>query len=349
MESSERETFTVVYPFKWLHVPEKYDISAKGPYRPETVRAVSDEKGNAYLEIEGVYPEAAAKHMVWRCWFGLLCYSAMTYRPHDAELGIGEIRWLDTGVFEKDGVEEHVPMDMDVMRGIYKQTLGLDLADVDGFVTGHIPHYFPTGKKVKMTRQVLTFTLKQPSGDEVAEGLIKSVCDDRYYDHIDDKKLIAALQMVNLTRTNEHQLAQFVLIVSALEALMPDAVVSDETLKQIDRWEEEAKEKGIEELSNLTSLRKPNIALRFRMLADMYPPAWEAPNDVGQYQKQIKLAYRLRSELVHSGSCDEDKMTRVYPIVAELLHRVLTDRLRWQPYTRIPQEKSSSSEPEPKE
>lgn len=313
MEEIE-DGITVHFPFRWLHPPEPYDLEfSYQDGRPERIRSVSDERGEAYVEISRLPNWPVAEQMVYRCWFGLLCYSAMRHKPHEVHAAIAEVDWIDQ-----------------VRRPFLSQMFKDDLEGVDGIVVGRVPYVHRDRHVVRRKRLTLSIPRKATSGEGVAKELVDSCLHHRFYDLADDPKLIGALEMANLAFGESPKVAGFVLIVSALEALMPEGQISDAAMGQIGLWEAEAVKLGLTELTDLRALKHPDVGKRFRTLAKQFPPP-DVTNAKtrGTYNNQIVKAYDCRSKLVHQGSCDEDALTLAYPIAYSLLQRVLAHRLGW--------------------
>jgi len=75
--------------------------------------------------------------------------------------------------------------------------------------------------------------------------------------------------------------------------------------------------------NQLNYLRQPSISSRFIEFAEAHAPE----EDNATYSPTIKLAYTLRSRLMHTGSRDEEKLSRAFPEVYDLLRRALKLRL----------------------
>ena len=313
-EESGADSFTVHFPFKWLHPPGPADTTFEyKDDRPEQFHYVCNDAGEAFIEISRLPNRSYAEQMVYRCWFGLLCYSAMKHRAHEVEAGMAEIDWIN-----------------DVTRPLFSQIFKEDFTKVDGIVVGRVPYVYREPRNIKRVRWKLTLQTAREVEDSVAEDLVNSCINSRFFELAADRKLLGALEMANLVASEASKLSRFVLLVSALEALMPVAVVSEKVLDRITAWEAEAVAAELDELSDLRVLRYPNIAKRFRAMASDFPPAGaKTRKERRAYLEQVVTAYSCRSDLVHTGTCDEEAMARVYPTVYDLLKRVLADRLRW--------------------
>jgi len=312
------EHYVLHYPFKWLSGFEHDNFIGEWPSEPEfKFELKKTVHGDSEIVLGGLPNRPFAEGCVFRCWFALMCFSFLHHRPCKAELALSEPEYVDPR-----------------LKGVLGQLFNSDFSEVDSKVLGMVPYVRGSGERVKRLKITISGTVKRDAVD-VAQEIQRWMWHPQFFELINDSKLRLALDLANLIGFEAPKQAKFILIISAVEALLPESEFSPEVQIVIKDWQttlrskikrtpipEEAKELQLL-LDKTAFLQSPSISARFKSFASAHSPTEPNPD----YLKLVSRAYTLRSDLVHKGWCDEDQMHQVYPVVYDLLRRAVKARL----------------------
>lgn len=310
--------YVLHFPFKWLHGQKHEDFVGVSAFEPEfEVELIKTDVGDSEIVVKGLPNRPFAEACVFRCWFALMCVSTLHHRPCEAELALAEAEFLDPA-----------------LKKVIGEFFGVDYSEFDSRVIGTVPYVRASDERVK--RHKVTIGLRPKQEDiNLGEELLKWMWHPLYFELVNDHKLRLALDLANLVGYDAPKQARFILIVSAIETLLPDDSFPEDILRLVREWQAELNRRANEStnaqykanvqklLNNTSSLRSPSISSRFKAFAREYPPETVTID----YESLVNTAYNLRSKMVHQGDCDEEELTRVYPVVYQLLQRALQRRL----------------------
>lgn len=313
------EHYVLHFPFKWLNCAEHDSFVGVSKLEPDfEIELIKTDAGDSEIVVKGLPNRPFAEGCVIRCWFALMCVSTLHHRPCEAALALAEPEFLDPA-----------------SKKVIGDFLGVDYSDYDSRVIGTVPYVRGSDERVIRHNMTLSLIPKREDVD-IGEELLKWMWHPRFFELVNNRKLRLALDLANLVGYDAPKQARFILIMSAIEALLPDDVFPEDVLCLVSDWQTELKGKvsgstdpqykdDVQRLLDKTSfLRSPSISSRLKTFAAGHPPE----NVTSDYVKLVARAYELRSNLVHKGDCDEEALTLVYPVAYGLLHRAIRRHLR---------------------
>lgn len=320
------QSYVLHFPFKWLHEFETEDFEGVSELEPDVrFQLKKTVHGDSEIILSKLPNRPFAESCIYRCWFALMCFSILHYRPCAAELSLVE-------------PEPIQPESKEILGQLFNS----DLSEMDSKVIGAVAYIRSSTQRVKRLKMTITGTVK---GDtvNVATELMKWIWHPRFHELINDKKLRLAMELSNLVGHEAPKEARFILIMSALESLLPESQHPQFVQDKIAEWKAELKvaksematkeeREYLQQLIDKTAfLGSPSITSRLTSFA----AAHQTTEDDRDFVKKVKQAYSLRSNLVHQGECDSELLSLVYPSVYKLLFRAIKVKLTEEKNRRI--------------
>lgn len=310
------EGYFLHFPFQWAGNIDHDGFEGRAPadagIRLQLKKALH---GESEIVLSGLPDLAFAEACLNRCWFALLCVSALRRCSVKAELGMVTPQ----------------PFTTEVRTGCNPGPASW-ASGANRIVQAGIPFIAKSSDRVARVGGSATVTFGPA---RIGEDLLSWMWHVDFAELAGNGKLCLALELANLAGYEAPIAAKFVLTMSAIEALLPEEGFPESVRAIVAGWQEALEEQiqseddpGAKEQLQLlfnqtTWLTQPSISSRFRKFANRLPPEGASQD----YDKVVKSAYRLRSDLVHKGFRDDEQLSRAYPVVDELLRRAIRAEL----------------------
>jgi hypothetical protein len=273
------------------------------------------------IKVQGFSSEQAAKAYIHRIWAGLMWLLLNRDVAPGFVLEVQAVTYPDDPLIAAENLSP---------------SFGVSLVDpVDGLIDGSQPAVYLTDKQIRtVTLGDVSMQISTPSATALAL-LVEGATHPRSDLLIEDQKLRLAFELYGASFTESSNMARFLTLIMALEALTTPCSRTQPVLDLLNRWKQQADELlhsvkiSSEDRESLEALCKELLFRRDdslrRRIYNMVRSTFEESGDeeADQWAKKAKRLYDVRSKLVHEGDLPENLLSSSTSEAKLLVQRVL--------------------------
>lgn len=312
--------YTLRFPFR---LPPGQEIAVNGEVIELGDLKFSLERDNRLyiLKIEGFTSENEAKHYINNVWAGLMWVLLQRKLSPDAELEAQKV------TYSRDPYQ--AAKNLSKSMGLHYE------GPIDGAFDSTRPAVYPTGKKFAVFRAGEPTVVITTQAEDFLRILGEGVSFQESDKVIENRKLQIALELYGAYFTEFTPNAKFLTLVMALEVLAIGVRKTKLALDLIEKWKIELDklletvESKSDDASSLEALREEllfrkeiSIKRRIRSFVKKTLQA-HGDEDVEEMDKIVTEIYDLRSELIHKGWLEPQKLSKATSQTIKIVERIL--------------------------